>query len=239
MSDFIPSEPDDATLDLLVDGELDNDERRQLLACLNDVPDGWRRCALAFLEAQSWREDLRAISREPEAAWPAPAGRGSLRGSLRVLAAMAACFLVALGLGLMVDDLFDPAASGPSPLQIAEVEVPAPVGPESVPAVPSPIGVEPQTGPAYQYVNLPVEGAGSEGRRSVAMPVVPRSAFDEGWLDRVPPALSEEFVQTLRQRGHQVEQQRKLVPYRTEDGNSVMFPVDEVELHYVGNRGYQ
>ena len=33
----------------------------QLLASLDDQPDGWRRCALAFLEAQSWRKSLRQI----------------------------------------------------------------------------------------------------------------------------------------------------------------------------------
>jgi hypothetical protein len=51
--------PDDQSLiDRLVDGEIDAVERRALLARLEHQPDGWRRCALAFLEAQSWREAL-------------------------------------------------------------------------------------------------------------------------------------------------------------------------------------
>jgi hypothetical protein len=45
-------------LDQLVDGELPEVERRKLLLRLDTEPDGWRRCALAFLEAQSWREAL-------------------------------------------------------------------------------------------------------------------------------------------------------------------------------------
>src|SRR5260370_29148905 len=42
----------------VVDGELPEGERRELLVRLEKVPDGWRRCALAFLEAQIWRQAL-------------------------------------------------------------------------------------------------------------------------------------------------------------------------------------
>ena len=43
---------DDILFDRLVDGELSSTERRQLIASLDDRPGGWRRCALAFVEAQ-------------------------------------------------------------------------------------------------------------------------------------------------------------------------------------------
>src|SRR5437660_1111223 len=44
---------DDRLLDRLVDGELPDAERRKLLLKFEKEPDGWRRCALAFLEAQA------------------------------------------------------------------------------------------------------------------------------------------------------------------------------------------
>ena len=50
---------DDILFDRLVDGELSGGERRALLESLDARPQGWRRCALAFLEAQSWRKELR------------------------------------------------------------------------------------------------------------------------------------------------------------------------------------
>ncbi len=56
---------DDILLDRLVDGELPADERRALLQSLDSRPDGWRRCALAFLEAQSWRSELRTVTIAP------------------------------------------------------------------------------------------------------------------------------------------------------------------------------
>jgi hypothetical protein len=46
----------DRLLDQLVDGELSERERSELLRRFETEADGWRRCALAFLEAQSWRE---------------------------------------------------------------------------------------------------------------------------------------------------------------------------------------
>jgi len=54
----LPAEHLDAWLDRLVDGEIDESQRRALLARLEGAPEGWRRCALAFLEAQAWREAL-------------------------------------------------------------------------------------------------------------------------------------------------------------------------------------
>jgi hypothetical protein len=52
---------DNVLFDRLVDGELSVDERRRLLASLDDRVDGWRRCAAAFLEAQSWSREMRRI----------------------------------------------------------------------------------------------------------------------------------------------------------------------------------
>jgi hypothetical protein len=42
-------------IDRLVDGELPSENRRSLLLQLDSVPNGWKQCALAFLEAQAWR----------------------------------------------------------------------------------------------------------------------------------------------------------------------------------------
>jgi hypothetical protein len=51
-------------IDRLVDDELDPDDRRDLLLRLEATPDGWRSCALAFLEAQEFARASRAWTRE-------------------------------------------------------------------------------------------------------------------------------------------------------------------------------
>jgi hypothetical protein len=60
MNSFHESPQSDATalIDRLVAGELTEVERRELLLSLESEPDGWRRCALAFLEDQAWRTRL-------------------------------------------------------------------------------------------------------------------------------------------------------------------------------------
>ena len=45
-------------LDRLVDGELSEAAYRQTLDRLDETPDGWRRCAMSFLEQQAWRREL-------------------------------------------------------------------------------------------------------------------------------------------------------------------------------------
>src|SRR5262245_53432040 len=50
----------DAQLEALAEGDLPEEGRRTLLLRLDQKPDGWRRLALAFLEAQALREALGA-----------------------------------------------------------------------------------------------------------------------------------------------------------------------------------
>ena len=52
-------------LDRLVDGELGVEDRRALLASLDDEPGAWRQCALAFLESQTFGWQLSQVATEP------------------------------------------------------------------------------------------------------------------------------------------------------------------------------
>ena len=51
-------------LDRLVDGELPDGDYRTLIHRLDDAPDGWRRCALSFLEQQALQRDLKQMLKE-------------------------------------------------------------------------------------------------------------------------------------------------------------------------------
>jgi hypothetical protein len=62
--DRIPSDRDHL-LDLLVDGELTDAARGELLLWCEQDPQGWRRCALAFLEGQSWSEGAKGLAALP------------------------------------------------------------------------------------------------------------------------------------------------------------------------------
>jgi hypothetical protein len=48
-------------LERLVDGELEQDEYRDLLLRIEQSPDGWRRCSLAFLQQQAIATSLKSV----------------------------------------------------------------------------------------------------------------------------------------------------------------------------------
>ncbi len=102
-----PHEPLDplegSLVDRLVDGELSEMERRALLLRFENEPDCWRRCALAFLEAQCWREafaplvtpTLAQTVRLPEC----PGPQRGVWGAAAILTGLAAALVLAFGLG--------------------------------------------------------------------------------------------------------------------------------------------
>ena len=61
---------DRAILDRLVDGQLSDVEYRRLLTQLESCPDGWRQCALSFLEHQALAADLEGILGESASGRP-------------------------------------------------------------------------------------------------------------------------------------------------------------------------
>jgi hypothetical protein len=100
-------ENESRVLDRLVDGELSQADRRELLVALEDEPGAWRRCALTFLEAQTWRWQLGRMAAGPLVAQaavpsrpPAAPWRGANRATLwGACLATAAGLLVAFALG--------------------------------------------------------------------------------------------------------------------------------------------
>ncbi len=92
-------------LDRLVDGELGDAERRRLLVQLDDEPDGWRHCALAFLEAQEMRLALRSAASVAMVPKPALINKSARRRrSLARAIALAALMLLAFSTGWAVRD---------------------------------------------------------------------------------------------------------------------------------------
>lgn len=99
--------------DRLVDGELPEPERREVLLSLDRQPDGWRQCALAFLEAQTWGQSLAQYVREP--ALSAPAGEFGRDGGAAQSPAAAALSHTAAGVALAIkSEGFDGGGNVPS-----------------------------------------------------------------------------------------------------------------------------
>ena len=225
-TDDNPSRIDEHLFDLLVDGELGERQRRQLLGSLDDTEDGWRRCALAFLEAQCLHRELSPIScpRPIESrAEKQPGGVAATGRHWRTLVAMAASFLVALGLGISWRSLFVPDRDFVSPpVEVAESDA---------------AGGTEEDSDSWRMVSFPVSD-GSDGIEMVRLPAIERDSIDDAWLMNLPGGVSPEVVRAIEDSGHRVRSQRRLLPLRMNDGRRLVVPVDQVELHYVGSPAY-
>jgi hypothetical protein len=216
----------DSQLDLLVDGELGESPRRELLAALETEPNGWRRCALAFLEAQSWRQALGSM---PATVAEPAAQRARRRSSWTRFGTplvMAASFLAALLVGFLARPWLFPAAgpAGPVTRLVQEVVRPvAPAGPSS----------------PWQMVTLSVPDGPHGAREPIQLPAIDQDRSDDAWLGNLPQAVPPEMLRALQRSGHRVEQSRQLYPVPLEDGRRLVVPVDQVEIHNVGAEGYQ
>ena len=269
VNDFNFNAEDQRLIDLLVDGELPADERRQLLNRFEQEPAGWRQCALAFLEAQSWRGDLRALLKEaaPNSTLPEvsrnddelaqglsgesfdrklvarkstggasgtqrAAHRGSGSGWLLPLYTLAAGLLVALGVGL--GWRWNPhLPTGGAAVDLAGSRGgSAWTGSGRQPAAP-------RRSPSWGNVNLVVDPGNSRLDSQVQVPVVEGPGVNDRWLREQPSPVPSDVVRALEQMGNQVHQQRRLVPFRLDDGRQLVVPVDQVDVQPVDLRAFQ
>jgi len=128
-------------IDRLVDGELADEERGELLSRFDQSADGWRTVALAFLEAQSWRQALHA-PRESKTLTepPLPAlARPRRQRSLLWLATCVAAALLAFGVGRSVNrpqSLVEQSAQQPVKTESVATHSPAaPAVPQTIPSL--------------------------------------------------------------------------------------------------------
>ena len=245
---------DTIQIDRLVDGELSGAERRELVLRLDADPDGWRRCALAFLEAQQWQQAARSVvdepTREPKptlsVATPAPTPQ---RGwSVTALAAsVALALLIGFAGGdrwrLAQSGVADESSAGEIIGSNATVTDVLPVDPsiavanatENDDPVTQTVG---RSGPRLRVGFLAVENDADGTLRHVPINVVEGPGVDESWLEQVPPAISARYVELLRQRGYAIEQRREIVPFDIDDSQQVMLPVDRVKITQIREVAY-
>lgn len=246
---------DDHLLDLLVDDELDETQRRDVLNWCQREPDGWRRCALAFLEAQSWRRELGGLVRgarlpEPTAeAHPAPvrvspapvepARRFNARWSVQsffVPLAMAACFLLAFGLGLAMRRGL-PGTGRPSSTLAHDEQLAAMAksAPSSAADAGSPtLASMPQSPEPLGDMRLVVGGVGGVPEE-IQLPVYDARSLVGDFASDQPSAVPPDIERLLERLGHQVKQRRELMGVPLGDGRNVIVPVDQIEVTPVTN----
>ena len=213
-------------LDRLVDGELSQDQRRELLAALDDEPGAWRRCALAFLEAQSWRWQLSRLAVEPlvaqTSARPAPLESRKNRHSLwGMCLAIAASLLVAFGLGVRYQSAGQPLLANNS----------APQSDESGPVQLAQTDWTDAQGDDQDEETIALTLADEDdGEREIQLPVTHATDGDQVWAEN-ESALPARLLRSLRQSGLEVNRQQRYMPIDLSDGRRLIVPIEEIEIH--------
>jgi hypothetical protein len=217
---------DDILFDRLVDGELSASERRRLLASLDDQPGGWRRCALAFLEAQCWSEGLGELLWQPVASHAndekiSVARRAPARLERRrqvVWLAVAAGLLAAFTLGLTWRGGAPIAgnAAAPSGETIAEV-------------IPPPASHSPDATRAADALTLWVRDEAGKVR-PLRVPLVDAGTLDQQLGLEFQTGLPADVRSQLQDRGFDVHSKRRYAPLWLENGRPMIVPVEDTRI---------
>ncbi|PQO38688.1 hypothetical protein C5Y96_02050 [Blastopirellula marina] len=218
---------DDLLLDRLVDGELSAEEYRQVLSQLDQMPNGWRRCAHAFLESQALEQALPLVMQTAPSCpqtEPAPtvekssnSGTASFR-RMETLAAMAASVMVAFGLGMYISGADTPAVDMPGGGLTTNVG-----NPQLPPDAPMHTVAKPQ----FVYVNQ------WDGQQGGGMPIAidpnkqydPQAEWDTSW------GMNPEQLQKLKDSGQSYQTKNRLIPVSLDNGDRVVVPVQDVIVY--------
>ncbi len=212
-------------LDRLVDGELGIEDRRALLASLDDDPGAWRQCALAFVEAQTFGWQLSQAANEPIVAHEASLSRaatptrrlGWFAWPLTLAASVLAAFLV--GQQLADRSGLTPEIAGGA----VKSETSLPENSEALAKVDAPDLADAEITPT-RFTWRPFGGDDS-----IELPLV---ESDDAAVDAAgrSSAVSGALAQQFQRDGFEVDRQQQLWPVDLPDGRRVLVPVEEMHI---------
>jgi hypothetical protein len=238
----------DDLIDQIVDGALTPAQLHAAIDCLDREPDGWKRCALAFLEAQCWRESLCLVgapiakSFKAESTFPQLNDVDPIRTVRRWISRGLAASVVAasFALGWLGHDGHRGSRSGGDvAVRSGEAEtkphdIPKPetitstAGDAARPAVVEAVGSR------YDVTMVAQLRVGSADAKS-SLPILAGPGINTEWLKNQPPPVSQHGQAVLQQHGYQVDQRRRLISATLGDGRRVTVPIDQVQIRYTGN----
>lgn len=229
------SRNDEILFDHLVDDELSSAERRALVESLDARPNGWRQCALAFLEAQSWKTDLKPIATRsqvldakniPESVAPRRASERTYFRTAAQWLAVAAGLLVAFKLGSLQ------IATNTMPIADNVSSKNEPIASDSAAPPGAPRAANPE-----DALNLWVQDDAGQLRR-VRVPLVDASKLDDEHGLVFQTGVPDDVRNRLQNRGYDVQSKRRYAPMWLDNGRQMIVPVEDTKIVPVRNNVY-
>jgi hypothetical protein len=258
-SDSDSIEPLGELIDRMVDGGLTPAQLRRAVRELDCTPDGWRQCAVSFLEAQAWGEAFRnldgTVEERPRLLPSSECSERSMTSILRPAstssvisrrwigdALAAGIAIVAFSLGWLIHGVPNPGQSD-RPANLAGVTA------KTDPAPEPPVASEPPAAsdthesalisalprdriPTVQEVARLRIGSGDQ--YSSEVPILAGSGVNPRWILQQPPPISDHQRAIWQRQGYQLDQRRRVVSVPLGDGRRAAVPVDQVQVRYVG-----
>ena len=223
---------EDERFDRLVDGELSRDEYDQLLSSLDEKPGGWRRCALAFLEAQALRKELLPPAGETvdfPVTFPKHSSNRLPGARLRLSLAVAAIILLAFGLGLTQRGWWP---------ESEEVVLSNPQLVDHQQDRPPDIGRE-QPGVSMWVSDHSVRNGEVRAVADGLDGVVPSNTQDGIWKRDARSGIPERISEMFERLGHDVQRRIRYVPVELSDSRQMLIPIEDVEIVPVSQESFQ
>ena len=203
-------------IDRMVDGELDRDEQRGLLVRCEER-NGWRELALAYVQAQALRDDLKTYV-EDAAQKPASTSQPQNESVPWSPWALAAAIMLSLGMGYGLGTWWQGEAGvAPAPL-VADSNIPVN---DDVAKDDLPKPIE-----APETMQFMVSNPSTNEWHSIDLPIVKASELGPGWEEELRRPIPDELVQQMQDRGYRLRQTQTITPVRMQNGQRVLVPMD-------------
>jgi hypothetical protein len=242
MNDRWGFDADGVVFDRLIDGELSGEDERALLSTLDARPDGWRRCALAFLEARALKVEMSAIATTPQRLNGVPVvinlaeGKRSssvskhqpaVRQRLRHFVTLATSLLIAFCLGIVVRGQWFERNGGREGQMVVDGN--REQRDSSAKRNGTDRAVEDET---WQLATLTMNLLNNEGEKQseIEVPLVEAETLDARLLRSRPQAVPERVREALVRTGHTLDEERLLVPVLLDDGRRAIVAVDHAQV---------
>lgn len=235
-------------IDRLVGGDLNDQERRELLTWMDAEPLRWRRCAYAFLEAQVIREAFATIGSSdteydsavsPNVSCAAPSKNRPHKiflPSWRPAVNVAAAALV-FGCGWLFGNRVTLSQAEVARQTTHESSVEKPGSDKSAtgtadtprpPTIPAPAPQVPTAGKPESKVIVTTRPPNCE----FTLPMLGKDLPADHWARQstVPKHIKNQWDS----QGYQVSENRRFVPMQLADGRRVVVPINHVTLKFVG-----
>ena len=230
---------DQSLLDRMVDGQLSEPERHALLEELEQTPDGWRRLALAYVEAGAWAADFGEFVGQKQnqlAANMAPVSSPARSGGPVVRWAMVVGLLLAVASGFALRGLWgvSPASDHANNTAQSRLETEDPLV-----SSPSPSKLKTVSPTRQETVTLLVNAGASDALERIEIPLLDAADVEDEWFFGSHAPIPKQFLEEFQQQGRQVRTGRTFHQLTLGDGRQIVVPIDSIEVQSIDQKRYQ